>query len=157
MNEEIFLGIDPGTNRIGFGALSRKNGSLECRKYGVIEIGPLPAGKRLLVLEKKMTGLLGEIRPDAVGVEKLFFSKNQKTAMAVAEARGVILLAVEKAGVPVREFSPTAVKQRICGDGAADKKGMIKMVQLFLKIEKFQSLDDAADALAIAIVSATEP
>lgn len=156
MKGEIFLGIDPGTNRIGFGAISKKNNALTCLKYGVIEIGALAAGKRLLILEKKLAGLFKEIQPDVVGVEKLFFSKNQKTAMSVAEAKGVILLAAEKAGIPVREFSPTTVKQRICGYGATDKKGVIKLIQLFLGIEKFDSLDDAADALAIAIVTGTE-
>lgn len=153
----IILGIDPGTNRIGFGLIKKEGNGFICLDYGVIEIPSLAPEKRLAILEKELSGLLARFHPEVVGVEKLFFSKNRKTALAVAEARGTILLGIAKAGGEIREFSPSLVKQRICGDGRADKKAMIKLVSLFLKLKTFDSLDDAADALAIAIVAATEP
>ncbi|MBZ1348918.1 MAG: crossover junction endodeoxyribonuclease RuvC [Candidatus Liptonbacteria bacterium] len=157
MKKIKILGVDPGANRIGFGAIERNKNKTSLLEYGVIEIKSssiknCTTGSRLIVLEKEISRLIKKIKPDIIGIERIYFARNQKTAMAVSEARGVIMLAIAKNKIPIKEYSPSTIKQRIAGHGKADKKDVLKIIKLLLKIKVFNSLDDASDALAIALV-----
>lgn len=149
------LGIDPGSHRLGYGLITKKaSGEAVLLDYGLIDIKELAPEKRICLLDKRIRLLINKVRPDLIGIEKLYFGRNQKTAMMVAEARGIILLAAAQCRVPVKEFSPTTIKQRIARDGGADKKAVLKMVKLFLKIKSLNCADDTSDAIAIALTAA---
>jgi crossover junction endodeoxyribonuclease RuvC len=147
----LILGIDPGTTRIGYGLIESNKGKFLFKKAGIIEIKKKEAGERLVDLEKELSKLIKENKPDKVGVEKLFFSKNKKTAIRVAEARGVILVTLAKKSIPFVEISPNQIKTSVTGYGNASKKGVAKMVSYILKIPTNKYIDDTTDALAIAI------
>lgn len=121
-------------------------------RFGVVET---PSGvameQRLLVLFDRITGLLAEFQPDALAIEQLFFARNVTTALAVGQARGVVLLAGARAGVTIAEYTPSEVKQAVAGYGKADKAQMQEMVRLILGLTYAPTPDDAADALAVAI------
>lgn len=148
------LGIDPGTETIGYGIVEKlhKSKPLRCLGYGTIKT---PRGKtrgeRLLVLDKGLTKLLGNLKPDVLAVESLFFFKNLKTAMGVSEARGVILLVGTKAKIPIFEFAPLQVKMAVTGYGRAEKRQMQRMVKEILALPEIPKPDDAADGLGLAI------
>jgi len=155
LKPSIYLGIDPGTHRVGYGAIRADGGKFTLLEQGLIEKKAKgDAASQLPLVDEGVKGLIDRIKPDEVAVEKLFFSKNQTTAMAVAEARGVILLAAANAGIKIREFTPNTVKQSVSGYGSADKKAVLKMVSLILGLKDFRPIDDASDALAIAITAA---
>ncbi len=150
-NSKIILGIDPGTHRMGWGVIlaeKRKSIYIDC---GVIEERKDTKPEQLLAIYKGLSDMIIKHKPELMGVEKLFFMKNQTTAMAVAEARGIILLLAAEHGIPVVEVAPTEVKQCVTGYGQADKKAVTKMVKLILGVDKLKVVDDATDALAIAI------
>lgn len=152
--EPITLGFDPGTAILGFGAIS---GSTEPRllDFGVIETeSTAPMPERLLTLHEEVSRLIAEYTPTTVAVEKLFFSRNVTTAIAVGQARGVILLAAAQASVEVAEYSPSEVKFAVAGYGKAEKKQMQEMVRIILGMPHVPHPDDAADALAIALCHA---
>ncbi|MCL4406342.1 MAG: crossover junction endodeoxyribonuclease RuvC [Patescibacteria group bacterium] len=153
MKNLTILGIDPGSHRIGFGLVEKSGRDLCSKNYGTIEFRPGQTADRLALLEKEIEKLVKKNKPSAIAIEKLYFSKNRKTALSVAESRGVIMLAARKSGAPVLEYDPTTVKQRITGYGMSDKKAVLKMVKIFLRLKDFAGLDDASDALAIAIVA----
>ena len=149
----IVVGIDPGTATTGYGFIDETpNGALEAVDYGVITT---PAGmapeKRLKLLYEKLTELFLFHRPQEAAVEKLFFQKNVKTAIAVGQARGVIMLAIAQLEIAVGEYTPLEVKQAVVGYGNADKKQVQEMVKALLELDTIPRPDDAADALAIAI------
>jgi len=149
----LVLGIDPGTATTGYGLVrDREDGSLESVKYGTIQT---PAGtaahKRLSMLFTQLNELILLHRPDSCAVEKLFFQSNVKTAIAVGEARGVVLLAISEAGLEMGEYTPNEVKQAVAGYGSAGKKQVQEMVRVLLELQEIPRPDDAADALAIAI------
>lgn len=149
----LTLGIDPGTAIVGFGLVREHNdGSLEAVDYGVIRT---PAKtfmpERLQMIHESLETIIGKYQPDRAGVEELFFSRNVTTGITVAQARGVILLTLQLAGVTIAEYKPNAVKQSISGYGGADKSQMQEMTRLLLGLESIPRPDDAADALAIAI------
>ena len=147
----ITLGIDPGTARLGYGVV-RLTDDPVLIDVGVIETGAsLPMPDRLLNLFDAVTGLIERHRPDVVAVEQLFFARNVTTAIAVGQARGVVLLAAARAGIAVAEYSPSEVKQAVVGYGKADKGQMQEMVRIILGMEHPPQPDDAADALAIAL------
>ena len=149
------MGIDPGNAICGYGFVELNGNSLHGAGFGVIKTTPdMRRAERLHVLYEKLNGLICERRPDVVGVEKLFFSRNVTTAMTVSEARGVILLAVEMNRIPLIELTPLQVKQAVVGYGQATKEQVTYMTQRLLCLEKKPTPDDAADALAIAICSA---
>ncbi len=151
----IYLGIDPGTHRVGYGVIKEENNKFSLIEYGVIEQKENKYNFHYLPFIYKKIGLLiKKTKPDEVAIEKLFFAKNQKTAMSVAEARGVILLAAAEKLITIREFTPNIVKQSISGYGAADKKAIAKIVSFILGLKNFYPIDDASDALAIAITAA---
>ena len=149
----IVLGIDPGIAITGFG-LIRPNqlNEPEAIHYGVINsTAEGNTSSRLIYLYRELTALIEEYQPEACAVEKLFFQKNQKTAMAVSEARGVICLCLAQHGLPIAEYTPNEVKLAVTSYGNADKRQVQEMVKLTLGLEDLPKPDDAADALAIAI------
>jgi len=145
------LGIDPGSGIIGFGMVNkgRNPGMLDA---GVIRttIGDEPAS-RLLELYNSLSELIEESKPQVAAVEKLFFAQNVTTAMAVSQARGVILLALAEAKIPIYEYTPLQIKMAMTGYGRATKAQVQEMVRVQLKLKKKPSPDDAADALAVAL------
>ncbi len=148
----IILGIDPGYAIVGYGIVGYDSHNFTPLAYGAVttEAG-LPADRRLEMVYDGVCSIIDRYRPDAVAVEQLFFTTNQKTVIMVAQARGVILLAAKKKGVPVYEYTPLQVKQSVVGYGKAIKKQVMEMTRKLLRLEKVPKPDDAADALAIAI------
>lgn len=144
------LGIDPGTTRTGYGVINKDRG-LELVECGLIDGEKLGPHERLSLLEKEVRKITKAHKPDIVCVEKLFFTKNTKTASAVSEARGVILLALHREGGRVLEYTPSDIKAVVTGDGRADKQAVKKAVLMTLKIDSVPGPDDVSDALAIAI------
>lgn len=148
------LGIDPGSSRIGFAYLDRKGSVFTVGEVGTIEIKSGSPSEKMLELRDRLRDILQKSKPNQVVVERLFFSKNKKTAMSVAESRGVILLTIKEEGLPLIEVTPNQMKSLITGDGGADKKGVRKMVSLSLGIPTVRGHDDATDALALALAGA---
>lgn len=149
------LGIDPGVAIVGFGVVDSEGGTQRMVQYGAINTpANTPLAARLVQIERDMTELLEQFKPDEVAIEELFFSKNITTGIAVAHARGVILATVEKAGVPIYEYTPMQVKQAVVGYGLAEKNQVMDMTKRLLKLRAVPKPDDAADALAIAICHA---
>lgn len=150
----IVLGVDPGTAALGYGVVER-NGHLRPVDHGCLVTSPdLPLPERLLAIHGLVTELIELHRPDVVAVERVFFSRNVQTALAVGHARGVVLLAAAAARVAVREATPSEVKSAVTGHGGADKAQVGRMVALLLGLAEPPAPDDAADALAIAIWAA---
>jgi crossover junction endodeoxyribonuclease RuvC len=148
----IILGIDPGTAALGYGIVEKTGSRLRAIDYGCFETSPdSPMPERLLAIHTLLDELISLHQPAVVAVERLFFSKNAQTAMAVGQARGVVLLTAAQHGRPVREATPNEVKSAIAGYGAADKEQVQRMVQLVLGMAEVPRPDDAADALAIAV------
>lgn len=150
----ISLGIDPGTRRIGYGIIEKEHADIHFVAAGILEIESVDDISALQEAKRGIDKLTKKYKPDVLAIEKLFFAKNQKTALAVAQARGVVLLAAAECGLTVREFAPNEVKLGIAGYGFADKKAMLKMVRLILGKRDLKIIDDASDALAIAIMGA---
>jgi crossover junction endodeoxyribonuclease RuvC len=151
----IVLGIDPGTARTGYGLVSREGSTLRMVAYGCLEtIDDRPLAGRLLLIHEALSDLIETHRPEAVGVERLFFNKNVQTAFAVGQARGVVLLAAAQHGLPVVELGPHEVKLAVTGYGRAPKDQVQRMVQLLLAMAELPRPDDAADALAVAVCTA---
>lgn len=148
----IIIGFDPGIADTGFGVISEDNGKLLCLEYGSIKTSSkISLSERLVIIYDSVQLLLEKYSPNLVCVEELFFSKNVKTAMVVGQARGVVLLAIEKANTKFMEFTPNQVKQAVSSYGGAAKDQVQRMVQMLLRLEEIPRPDDAADALAIAI------
>jgi len=152
----IILGVDPGTNRIGYGVLRLKDGNPVYLDCGCIELvsNKQENYSNLAELHGKISKLIKKWKVDIMSIEKLFFFKNAKTVMQVSEARGVILLAAAQARVAIKEFTPLQAKQAVSNDGRADKQAVQKMVRLVLGLDFDPKPDDAADALALAICCA---
>jgi crossover junction endodeoxyribonuclease RuvC len=150
----VTLGIDPGTARLGYGLIyGDQNPTLI--DAGVIETWPdQPMPDRLVTLHQSVADLIEEFQPDVLAIEQLFFARNVTTAIAVGQARGVVLLAAAQAGIAVAEYSPSEIKHAIVGYGKADKNQMQEMVRLILGLDRVPQPDDAADALAIALCHA---
>ena len=151
----IILGIDPGIAIVGYGVVEYTKGKFRLIAMGSIET---PAGldveERLQMVYDDMCELIDTYRPDEMAIEELFFNTTQKTAIAVAEARGVILLSAVQRKVPISEYTPLQVKQSVVGYGRAEKKQVITLVGMILGMENGPKLDDTADALALAICHA---
>lgn len=149
--ERIILGIDPGLATVGYGVLSFFGEKLEIIDFGAIET---PAGmdfsERLHMIQQDLQELLTRFQPTEAYVEEIFFSTNTKTAIAVAQARGVIVASLAAHGLQPRSLTPNQVKQGVTGDGAADKRQIQRMLQLQFSLAEIPQPDDAADALAIA-------
>jgi crossover junction endodeoxyribonuclease RuvC len=149
----LALGIDPGTATTGYGLVRlMPDRELVAVSFGVI-LTPKEASDsaRLVMLFDELNKILKKHKPDTAAVEKLFFARNVSTGITVGQARGVVLLALEKATIPTYEYSPNEVKQAVAGYGHAEKRQMQEMVRTLLQLEKIPKPDDAADALAVAI------
>jgi crossover junction endodeoxyribonuclease RuvC len=149
----LALGIDPGTATTGYGLVRlTRDGELLAVSHGILST-PKDAtpSARLEMLYNQLRDLLKQHKPDTSAVEKLFFARNVTTALAVGQARGVVLLALEQAGLEVFEYTPKEVKNAVAGYGGADKRQVQEMVRALLQLESPPKPDDAADALAIAI------
>ncbi len=149
------LGIDPGYATIGFGLIEAARGQTQMLNYGAISTPPgVPFPRRLEILFDDMTTLLKETQPEAISIEQLFFGNNITTGIDVAHGRGVILLAAQKAGVPLFEYTPMQVKQSVVGYGKATKLQVMDMTKRLLHLQTVPRPDDAADALALALCHA---
>ena len=149
------LGIDPGLATMGFGVIDTLNGKSTVVDYGVILTSKnetLPT--RLALLEKGVKSLIEKYKPDEVALEELFFNNNVKTAIDVAQARGVILLTCVKECGRLFEYTPLQIKQALTGYGRAEKRQIQQMVTTFLGLNKIPRPDDAADGLAVALTHA---
>lgn len=148
----VILGIDPGYAIVGYGAIRTEYGRFVPLEHGAIVT---KAGenfnRRLEIIYDAMAEVLEKWKPQAVSIEKLYFTNNKTTAIGVAEARGVILLAIQKAGVPVYEYTPLQVKQAVTGYGQAQKPQVMEMTRRLLCLKEVPKPDDTADALAMAI------
>lgn len=151
----LIFGVDPGYAIVGYGAIRFRNARYQPVGYGAIFTEAETAfSLRLEEIYDKMCALLKKCRPDALAIEKLYFQNNQKTAIGVAEARGVILLAAQKENVPIFEYTPLQVKIAVTGYGKADKKQVMNMTKRLLGLSEMPKPDDTTDALAIAICHA---
>lgn len=149
------MGIDPGLATIGFGILDQNGSDIKPVDFGCIKTeAQSMLTTRLKQIYDACTLLIGEHQPDIVTVEKLFFNRNVTTAFTVGQARGVILLAAEEAGIPITEYTPLQVKKAVTGYGQAEKKQVQEMVKMLLALPRIPKPDDVADALAIAICEA---
>ncbi len=149
------MGIDPGMALVGYGIIDVEEGEVRLSASGSIRTDKnktVPA--RLAEIMNDVKELLNMYHPDAVSVEDLFFFKNQKTIIPVAQSRGVILAVIEERGIPIHEYTPIQVKQVLTGYGRADKKEVETMVKLTIHNQQLPKLDDTVDAIAIAITHA---
>jgi crossover junction endodeoxyribonuclease RuvC len=148
----IVLGIDPGTASTGFGVVEAAGSRLRAREAGVIETKPgRPLEARLADIHAAVGELLERHRADALAVEELYFGANVRTAFAVGQSRGVVLLAAGQRGVPLQSYTPQQVKAAVCGHGRADKGQVGRMVARLLGLAETPTPDHAADALAVAV------
>jgi crossover junction endodeoxyribonuclease RuvC len=149
----LVLGIDPGIAITGYGLIQTdKRNEYQCVDYGVVTTkAGLPDAERLKILFNELREIIARHQPDSSAIEKLFFQKNVKTAISVGQARGVAMLTLAQADLPVHEYTPNEIKQTVCGYGSAGKGQMQRMVQTLLHLDDLPKPDDAADALAVAI------
>lgn len=151
----VILGIDPGYAIVGYGVVNYNNNKFKPLNFGAVTT---PAGmefpERLNIIYNGITQIIKDYKPDALSIEKLFFNTNATTAIDVAQARGVIVLAAKQCGVPIFEYTPLQVKQAVTGYGRAEKRQMIEMTKALLGLSKAPKPDDTADALAMAICHA---
>ncbi len=149
------LGIDPGIAIVGFGIIEYDGVNFRVVDYGAVTSPahtPLPS--RLKMVYDDMCYIIEKYKPDQVAIEELFFNNNAKTAIAVGQARGVLVLAAENNKIPVYEYTPLQVKQAVVGYGRAEKKQVQQMVKSILHLHEVPKPDDTADALAIAVCHA---
>lgn len=146
------LGIDPGVSRCGYGALRSESGAAVPLAYGVLRTDPAePLPARLALLEDALAALVAEVRPCAVAVERVLFQVNVRSAMAVGQASGLVLVVAQRAGVPVRHYSPNEVKLAVAGHGGAGKPEVQRMVCHMLHLSEVPRPADVTDALALAL------
>ncbi len=152
---KTILGIDPGFATIGFGFIAADRHQTQMLRYGTITTSAgMPFPQRLALIYEDMTELLERLAPDCVSVEELFFNTNITTGIQVAHGRGVILLACERSGIPIFEYTPLQVKQAITGYGRAEKRQVMDMTKRLLRLQETPKPDDAADGLALALCHA---
>lgn len=150
----IILGIDPGTTRIGYALLDKKDvDDVRVLDYGCLEIPNKNQVERLGIISNFTSELILKYRPEILSIERLFFTKNVKTALSVSEARGVIINSAAAMNLKILEFTPLEVKMVITGYGRAEKKEVQKMICRILNLEKTPQPDDASDAIAIGLTA----
>ncbi len=148
----VILGIDPGYAIVGWGVIRGESGRFTPLNFGSVETpAGTPFSERLTLIYGEVSRLLAQYRPAVMAVEKLYFQNNRTTAIAVAEARGVVLLAAAQAGVPVAEYTPMQIKNAVTGYGKAKKPQVMEMTRRLLRLAAVPKPDDTADALAVAI------
>lgn len=149
----IILGIDPGSTRAGYGVIEFHKNNPSLIASGMLQVRSKNQHDRLVELYTSFVTVLETHIPDAVGIEKLYFSKNVKTGIEVAQARGVLILCAKQQGLPVFEFTPSEIKQGVTGWGNADKKSVETLVKKILHTPSLEALDDVFDALGVALVT----
>lgn len=148
----IILGIDPGFHRLGWAIIKKQEADFNVLAFSLIETkSGTDYQKRVLEIGEKLNTVIKKHRPETVAIEKLFFTKNQKTALKVAEIKGIVIYLAAKAGIPCFEFTPLEVKSAICGYGKADKKQIQNMLKLTLKNFSLPPSDDICDAIAVGL------
>jgi crossover junction endodeoxyribonuclease RuvC len=148
----VVLGIDPGTANTGYGVVARHGARLVALDGGAIETAAgLEPAERLAIIHARTGELLAAYEPDVMAVEDLYFGANARSAFAVGQARGVVLLAAGQRGIPCASYTPQQVKQAVCGSGRAGKEQIQRMVQALLGLDAPPEPDHAADALAVAV------
>lgn len=153
--EKLFLGIDPGLAKVGYGIIAYDGISYRHITHGVITTtSEQSTGKRLIAIYRGIKKIIAQYLPDSAAIETLFYTKNSKTAMPVAEARGVILFTLSESEIPFEEYSPLNIKLAVTGNGRADKIQIQEAVKLLCKMKEIPKPDHAADALALAICHA---
>jgi len=151
----VVLGIDPGTANTGYGVVVARGPKLGALDGGTIDTtAGVPLEQRLVHIHARVQELIAEHQPEAVAIEQIYFGQNVRTALAVGQARGAVLLAAGQLGVPCFSYTPQQVKQAVCGSGAAAKDQVQRMVGVLLALTELPKPDHAADALAIAICHA---
>ena len=151
----LILGIDPGTTTVGYCLLQKDGRDIKLVEADAIKTVPkLEQAEKILIISDKLKKIIDIHRPSVLAIEKVFFFKNNKTAMSVAEAKGAIILTAKNLGLKVYEYTPLEVKMALTGYGRADKKQVKYMVKNILKLETVPKLDDITDAMAIAITLA---
>jgi crossover junction endodeoxyribonuclease RuvC len=148
----LVLGVDPGTAITGYGLVHEQDDRLSLVECGVVTTPssqPLP--ERLQTIYRGLSDVIRRCQPEEGAVEELFFSRNVRTALSVGHARGVALLALADAGLPIYEYKPLEVKQAVAGYGGADKQQVQEMVRMLLNLDRVPQPDDAADAVAVAV------
>jgi crossover junction endodeoxyribonuclease RuvC len=151
----IILGIDPGSRRLGYGVIAHSGITDMLIEAGVLGMKGRDDIASLKEIKEGLDAVIKKHRPDYISIEKLFFSKNQKTAMAVAQARGIAIAATLHANIRIVELSPNEIKIGVTGYGHADKKAVSKMVRFILREPELAVIDDASDALAAALCAAS--
>lgn len=148
----VVLGIDPGYAIVGWGLVEFKNNSFSPLRYGAVTTdADVDFNLRLKMIYDDLACIIDKFKPDAMAIEKLYFTTNQKTAIMVAEARGVILLSAKQNNLPIFEYTPLQVKTAVTGYGKAKKPQVMEMTRRLLKLNAVPKPDDTADALAIAL------
>lgn len=151
----IILGIDPGIALVGYGVVQYEGNTIRCLEYGCIEtFAHTPIGERLEIIDRELNQIIEEHHPDEMAFEELFFYSNKTTAMMVAQARGVEVLAGIRHGLPIYEYTPMQIKQALTGYGRAGKLQMQQSIQQLLRLSVLPKPDDAADGLAVAVCHA---
>lgn len=151
----IVLGIDPGYAIVGYGVVDYQSNHFTVLAYGTVTTGAgMPFNERLALIYDGIEDVIEQYKPVSMAIEKLFYNNNAKTVIDVSQARGVLILAAQKNGISVSEYTPLQVKQSVVGYGRAEKKQVQEMTRILLNLEKIPKPDDAADALALAICHA---
>lgn len=150
----IVIGIDPGLERMGYGIVRREGSRITPVAWGLLHTPRVATCDRIQLLFEELCQVMDQHNPNAFAIEKLFFTKNQTTAMDVARASGVALLAAAQRGLAVHEYSPPEIKKGVVGNGSAEKKQVQFMVTRLLSLKETPKPDDVADALAVAITHA---
>ena len=146
------LGIDPGLSRCGYSCLAGRGSAARAVSAGLVTTPPeQPVPQRLATLQREIRGLLGELAPEVVALERVLFQVNVRTAMAVGQAAGVVMAEAVAAGCEVVEYSPNQIKQAVCGDGSAGKDQVARMVQMLLGLPEPLRPADVSDAAAVAL------
>lgn len=149
------LGIDPGYAIVGYAIINYEHGGFRPISFGAVTTAAdLPFERRLTAIYDDLTALIAHYKPEEMSVEKLFFNTNQKTVIDVAQARGAVILAAAKSGLPIYEYTPLQVKCSIVGYGRAEKKQVQEMTRTILHLKEIPKPDDAADAVALAMTHA---
>jgi len=153
--KRIILGVDPGYGRMGAAVIEKDKSKESLLHSECFEtLSSLGHSDRLVLVAKKIETIIDKYLPNELAIETLLFGKNQKTALSVAEARGVIILQAAKKGLKIREFNPNQIKLAVTGYGKSDKKQVISMIPKLVKMDSKKRLDDEYDAIAVALTSA---
>ncbi len=151
----VILGIDPGFGRLGYAVIETSGAETKVIECECLETSAkLEYEKRLVLVADKIKNLISRYRPEVMAIEKIFFAANQKTALKIAEVRGILIYLAAINGISVAEYTPLQVKMALCGYGRASKEQVQKMLKNLLQLESLPKLDDASDALAVGFTCA---